>query len=111
MKIYCDGSGWNGRESRWCVQMWRQKPHIERYDYERTNNEMEYAAVLWALNKAVDGDIILTDSQLAVSYPAIENGFCVSPRPYIVRSTLTKSKSKPLVRDTAIKHFCYFDLS
>ena len=35
-----------------------------------TNNEMEYAAVLWALNKAVDGDIILTDSQLVVNQVA-----------------------------------------
>ena len=69
MKFYCDGSGWNGRESKWCV-VHDGKTNIERYDYERTNNEMEYAAVLWALNKAVCGDIILTDSQLVVNQVA-----------------------------------------
>jgi len=66
VKIYCDGSGWNGRESKWCV-VYDGKTNIERYDYERTNNEMEYAAVLWAANKAVDGDVICTDSQLVVN--------------------------------------------
>jgi ribonuclease HI len=47
--------------------MGNEKPHIDRYNYECTNNEMEYAAVLWALNIAEDGDIVYTDSQLVVN--------------------------------------------
>lgn len=62
---YCDGAGWNGKYSAYCIV------NKETGDYElnplpleKTNNEMEYAAVIAAMQKAMQGDIILTDSQL-----------------------------------------------
>lgn len=94
MKIYCDGSGWNGRESKWCVVA-GGNPHIERYGYERTNNEMEYGAVLYALNIADEGDVVCTDSQLVVNQV---NGKwkCKEPRLQTFRDLAQqKLKDKP----------------
>lgn len=67
MKIYCDGSGWNGRESRVAAIRADGKHHIlTSFNVERTNNEMEYLAVLNGLVLAEPGDEVLTDSQLVV---------------------------------------------
>jgi ribonuclease HI len=62
MKIYVDGSGWNGRKSEYCVVS--DKVIRKELHEKKTNNEMEYAALLEALSIAKEGDTILTDSQL-----------------------------------------------
>lgn len=67
MKIFCDGSGWNGRESRWCVIVEGRDPIVQSYFDSRTNNEMEYRSVLYAIATSNKDDIILTDSQLVVN--------------------------------------------
>lgn len=68
MKIYCDGSGWNGQRSRFAVACENGKNKIITFTDNRTNNEMEYMAVLYALEHfAGSGDKILTDSQLVVN--------------------------------------------
>ncbi|MFH1182018.1 MAG: RNase H family protein [Candidatus Woesearchaeota archaeon] len=63
MKIYVDGSGWNGRKSEYCVVA-GEKIIRKQLAEKKTNNEMEYAALLEAFAIAKKGDIILTDSQL-----------------------------------------------
>jgi ribonuclease HI len=63
MNIFVDGSGWNGRKSEYCVVAGDQvirKTLAEK----KTNNEMEYAALLEAFALAKEHDIIMTDSQL-----------------------------------------------
>lgn len=65
MRIYIDGSGWNGRESKACIiHDTRTLTLIDTN--KKTNNEMEYEALYLALLFAKDGDIIYTDSQLIV---------------------------------------------
>jgi len=66
MDIYCDGSGWNGRESRACV-IQGTRIIVLTDTTEKTNNEMEYEAVLLALSISQPDDIIYTDSQLVVN--------------------------------------------
>ena len=64
MKIYCDGSGFNGQVSKWCVVLedGTVKKGIIREN--KTNNQMEYKALLNALKLAKKGDTIYTDSRL-----------------------------------------------
>lgn len=62
-EYYCDGSGWNGASAAFCVIIGR-KTILETFDTERTVNEMEYAAVLRALDIAIPGSTIYTDSAL-----------------------------------------------
>jgi ribonuclease HI len=63
MKIYVDGSGWNGRKSEYCVVI--EDQIIRKLIPEKkTNNEMEYAALLEGFSLAKEGDIVMTDSQL-----------------------------------------------
>ncbi|HLD75526.1 MAG TPA: RNase H family protein [Candidatus Norongarragalinales archaeon] len=65
MNIYFDGSGWNKRESKFCVVFGNGQPTIiRRFTENKTNNEMEYAGLLEALTHAKPGDEIFTDSQL-----------------------------------------------
>lgn len=65
MKIYCDGSGWNGKVSRWAVVDGnKQLLRYTKYDIKKTNNEMEYEAAIFAILKARNGDIVITDSKL-----------------------------------------------
>ena len=65
MKIYCDGSGFNGVESRVAAICEDSSHHILTcFNAERTNNEMEYFAVINGLILAEPGDEVLTDSQL-----------------------------------------------
>lgn len=66
MKIYCDGSGDNGRTSGYCVVRGPYTEH-EVFDARYTNNEMEWAAMLRALAIATEGDTIYSDSQLVVN--------------------------------------------
>ena len=64
---YCDGSGWNGRESKFCVVRPDGVTEIVTYEREEyTNNEMEYEAVETAMELAKEGDTIYTDSRLVV---------------------------------------------
>ncbi len=68
MRIYIDGSGWNRRESKAAIVTESGKEEIIRLKEKRTNNEMEYLALIIALEKyAKDGDEILCDSQLVVN--------------------------------------------
>ena len=64
MKFYADGSGWNGRESGFCVISSDGFKKIEFDNAELTNNSMEYIAVIKALELCNNGDEIYTDSRL-----------------------------------------------
>jgi len=64
MKIWIDGSGWNGKESKFCVTTEDGEIILRRLDKRLTNNEMEYMALLGALEIANEGDTIYTDSKL-----------------------------------------------
>ena len=67
MIYYCDGAGWNGKVSKYCVCREDGKHWIYRMEYNYTNNETEYMAVIHALLVfATEGDIVLTDSRLVV---------------------------------------------
>ncbi|MBI2444968.1 ribonuclease HI family protein [Candidatus Micrarchaeota archaeon] len=68
MRIFFDGSGWNGRSSGYAVVFSdsHKAPIVVRLREEKTNNEMEYAGLLEALTHAEAGDELFTDSQLLV---------------------------------------------
>lgn len=66
MKIWVDGSGWNGRGSALVIFPEGGKPIVKRFSDEYTNNEMEYRAVIEGLKIAQNGDEIFSDSQLVV---------------------------------------------
>lgn len=66
MKIYCDGSGDNGRTSGYCVIRGSYVEHRVFYA-SFTNNEMEWLAMIRALTIAKHGDAIFSDSQLIVN--------------------------------------------
>lgn len=67
--VYVDGSGWNGRETKFCVMWghngkWQHK--IFTYATESTNNEMEYQAVIYALSR-FKMSAVFSDSELVVN--------------------------------------------
>jgi len=67
--IYADGSGWNGKEWKYCivVDVEGMKPIIiTTKGLYMTNNAAEYYAVLEAMKLAESGDNILTDSKLII---------------------------------------------
>ncbi len=64
-KWYCDGSGFNGKESKFCFL--KDDPIIVRFDEEFTNNDMEYEAVYRACLIAEKHSLIVTDSLLVVN--------------------------------------------
>jgi len=66
MKIWIDGSGWNGKESKYCVAFEDGRVFKKILFEKKTNNEMEYEALLEALDKCSEGDEIFTDSRLVV---------------------------------------------
>jgi len=72
-KFYVDGAGWNGSVSRVCVverdafDQGNYANYLINYEFELTNNEAEYYAVIEALKLAKPGDIICTDSALVVN--------------------------------------------
>lgn len=67
MNIYCDGSGWNGKKSKFCVCSDEGYLFKEVFEKELTNNQVEYFAVIHALSICEEGDKILTDSLLVVN--------------------------------------------
>lgn len=64
---YADGSGWNGSKAAWLVCNEAGMVESKRYTEPKTNNEMEYEAVIYALEQAKEFDEIRTDSQLVVN--------------------------------------------
>ena len=66
MKIWVDGSGWNGRESKYCIAFEDGIVIKEIIKEEKTVNEMEYMALIKALEVCNEKDEIFTDSQLVV---------------------------------------------
>lgn len=71
MKIYIDGSGWNGTKSR-AIVVNEEGKAVSKISTTRnmTNNQMEYKALIEGLNFLMENDIknavIYTDSQLVV---------------------------------------------
>ncbi len=67
--VHVDGSGWNGRETKFCVAWgtakgeWKHK--VVRTTEEFTNNEMEYKAVIYAMGNFKRA-AVFTDSELVV---------------------------------------------
>jgi len=66
MKFYVDGSGWNGKESKYAVMFEDGSNIVVTLKAKLTNNEAEYNAVITALQVARKGDVIYTDSELVV---------------------------------------------
>jgi ribonuclease HI len=66
MKIYCDGSGFNGKVSKFGIITDEGKSSTMVFNQELTNNLMEYSGIVMAAIVASEGDEILSDSQLAV---------------------------------------------
>ena len=68
MNIYLDGSGFNGKTSGYAVVFEGnvKPPIVVRLTLNKTNNEMEYASLIRALEEAETGDHLFTDSQLLV---------------------------------------------
>lgn len=67
MKIFVDGSGWNGKESKYCVAFENGKVIKEIIKEKKTSNVMEYMVLIKALNDCNKKDEIFTDSQLVVN--------------------------------------------
>lgn len=64
MKWFVDGGGFNGEVSKFCVTNEEGLQQVEVVKEEKTNNEMEYRALLHCLELCADGDEIVTDSKL-----------------------------------------------
>jgi ribonuclease HI len=67
MKIWCDGSGFNGQASKFGI-LAEDGVYSSMIFHGRnlTDNQMEYSAIIMACIVASEGDLILSDSQLAV---------------------------------------------
>lgn len=63
-QYYCDGSGWNGVSSMYCVTDGKKIVKHVVSDKSYTNNMVEYRSVIAALKLAKSGDTIYTDSQV-----------------------------------------------
>jgi len=95
MKIYIDGSGWNGKESKLCIAKEDGAVVRKVFKEKRTNNEMEYEALLLALQLAEKGDRIYTDSQLILGHLCY--GWRIKARhlfPLIMRAKKLKEEKK-----------------
>lgn len=66
-KIYIDGSGFNGQESKFCVVFEDGKSIIKKFNIDKTNNEMEYEALIYALQECKKNSIVYSDSQLVIN--------------------------------------------
>lgn len=64
---YCDGSGFNGIVSKTAVGKTKENMKIWKITEEKTNNEMEYLAVITSMYSAEPHSLILSDSQLVVN--------------------------------------------
>ncbi len=67
MKIWCDGSGWNGQLSKFGILLEDGKHSTMTFPYPLTNNQMEYSSIILAGIVAHPDDEILSDSLLAVN--------------------------------------------
>jgi ribonuclease HI len=67
LRWYVDGAGWNGSKSRYVIANEREVFPIVEFPTPFTNNEMEYEAMIRALEEAGEGDEIYCDSQLIVN--------------------------------------------
>lgn len=97
MKIFADGSGYNGTKTRFVVVPEIGKPIIQELSEKKTNNEMEYTAVITALDIATDYDTILTDSMLVVNQV---KGIWSCNFEHLI---LLRDKAKELVKQKHIK--------
>jgi ribonuclease HI len=68
MKIYCDGSGWNGKSVGYCVLKEDGTLYEEVFETYKTSVEMEYMAILAALTQARPGDIVFSDCAVIVGH-------------------------------------------
>jgi ribonuclease HI len=93
MHWYVDGAGWNGRLSCYAIVSEKRQYPMEVVAKEFTNNEMEYQALIQALELASNGDTIFSDSQLIVNQV---NGLWKvkekSLRPYCEKARSLKEK-------------------
>jgi ribonuclease HI len=64
---YCDGSGFNGTTSSLSCGNSEKNIEVITERVDRTNNEMEYLALIHCCSKAREFDVIKTDSQLVVN--------------------------------------------
>ena len=63
MRIYTDGSGWNGVKSE--IAIFDDRGGAKKtLKSKLTNNEAEYLATIWALIEIPDGGEVLVDSAL-----------------------------------------------
>ena len=67
MRWYTDGAGWNGTISRYAIANDDREFPIKVFHSEFTNNEMEYMALIDALERASEGDAVVADSLLVVN--------------------------------------------
>lgn len=67
MKIYCDGSGFNGSVSKFGIITEHGKKSAMVFNENITSNVMEYSAIIMAGIIAKSGDELFSDSQLAVN--------------------------------------------
>jgi ribonuclease HI len=68
MKIYCDGSGWNGKSVGYCVLKEDGTLFEEVFETYKTSVEMEYMAIVAALTQAMPGDIVFSDCSVIVEH-------------------------------------------
>lgn len=67
-EVFIDGSGWNGKRCGYAFATSDGLSKIEWFTEEKTNNEMEYYALIIALKEVAKvGDVIKSDSQLVVN--------------------------------------------
>lgn len=67
MKLYTDGGGYNGKVSRACVVFDNGRVLEYTTPQKKTNNEMEYIALILGLENCSQGSTIYSDSQLVVN--------------------------------------------
>lgn len=64
MEIWIDGSGFNGRYSKFAFVKDNGDRRVVKTHKDKTNNEMEYTALIEGIKEARGNTIIYTDSQL-----------------------------------------------
>jgi ribonuclease HI len=67
MRIFCDGSGFNGSVSKFGILAEDGRHSSMVFPDNLSNNVMEYSAIILAAVIADEGDEVLSDSQLAVN--------------------------------------------
>lgn len=68
MNVYVDGGGWTGEDCCLCVLFENRKPIIEILHEERTSNEMEFRAMIKALELCDNNAHIFSDSKIVVGH-------------------------------------------